>query len=267
MKAKKSLGQHFLIDGQAIQNIVAEAQIGPDDLVVEIGPGRGALTEFLVRRAGRVVAIEIDTDLCGLLKRQFAEQANFSLIAEDVQQVDLKTLVREANFARAVLVGNLPYHITGTLLRQIFDAREVFHHAVIMVQREVAHRLTAVPGNKSYGVLTTVAQINSVPKLLFDLPPASFEPPPKVHSSVLKLNFECAPQYTVADQDLFLKVVHASFQQRRKMLRNTLRPLFGGDDIVFQEILTEACVADTLRPEAVSVEQFEHIARAWHMRR
>jgi 16S rRNA (adenine1518-N6/adenine1519-N6)-dimethyltransferase len=143
----------------------------------------------------------------------------------------------------------------------------VLSKAVIMVQREVARRITAKPGNKDYGVLTTVTQINCVPQLIFDLPPSYFEPPPKVHSSVLRLQFDGAPQFIVEDQDLFLKVVHASFQQRRKMLRNTLRSLFDGNDDLLIEILQEAGVDATLRPEAVPVGQFELIARAWDKRR
>ena len=266
MKAKKSLGQHFLIDGNAIRQIVDEAKINADDLVIEIGPGRGALTEFLVRRAGQVVAIEIDKDLCGLLERQFASHQNFRLIADDVLQVDLVQLVKEAGFPRAILIGNLPYQITGILMRQIFEARDVFHHAIIMVQREVARRLTAQAGNKDYGVLTTVTQISSVPQLLFDLPPSFFDPPPKVHSSAVRLRFDCEPLYSVVSRDQFLKVVHVAFQQRRKMLRNTLRPLFA-DDVLLHEILDEVGIDATLRAEAVSVDRFEKIARAWQKRR
>ena len=263
MKAKKSLGQHFLIDGKSIQAIVDAARIDTDDLVIEIGPGRGALTEFLVRRGAQVVAIEIDNDLSNSLRKQYAMYSNFSLIAKDVQLVDIKQLVGDAGFSRAILIGNLPYHITGLLIRQILEAREVLRRAVIMVQREVAHRMTATPGKKDYGVLTTVTQTNSVPELLFDLPPSYFEPPPKVHSSVLRLGFEGAPLYSVADQVLFLKVVHAGFQQRRKMLRNTLPTLVDGDEILLNEILAEADVDASLRPEAVSVDQFERIARIW----
>jgi 16S rRNA (adenine1518-N6/adenine1519-N6)-dimethyltransferase len=266
VKAKKSLGQHFLIDGLSIRQIVEEAQIGADDLVIEIGPGRGALTEFLVGRAGQVVAIEIDRDLCGLLERQFAGHKNFRLIADDVLHVDLVQLVNEAGFARAILIGNLPYQITGILMRQIFGARDAFHRAIIMVQREVARRLTAQAGNKDYGVLTTVTQISSVPQLLFDLPPSFFDPPPKVHSSAVRLLFDCDPLYSVVDRDLFLKVVRAAFQQRRKMLRNTLRPLFG-NDVLLQEILEDVGVDATLRAEAVAVDRFEKIARAWQKRR
>lgn len=267
MKAKKALGQHFLIDGGAIRQIVDEAQIGADDLVIEIGPGRGALTGLLVKRAAQVVAIEIDEDMCHILRRQFAQSKNFSLIAKDVQEVDLCALVKNKKFSRAILVGNLPYHITGILMRQILGARDVLSNAIIMVQREVAHRIVAKPGNKDYGVLTAVAQITCVPQLLFDLPPTFFEPPPKVHSSVLRLKFNGISQFSVVDHDLFLKVVHAGFQQRRKMLRNTLRTLFGGNGSLLVDILQEAGVDATLRPEAVSVDQFELIARAWDKRR
>lgn len=266
MKAKKSFGQHFLVDETAVQQIVAEARIGKNDLVVEISPGRGALTELLVASAGRVVAIEIDKDLCSLLRQQFSQAENFNLIEADVQHVDLEQIVEESGFSSAILVGNLPYHITGLLLRQILGARGKFRHAVIMVQREVARRITSPPGSKAYGVLTAVAQTSCVPGLLFDLPPSAFDPPPKVHSSVLRLEFDACPLFSIEDSGLFMKVVHAGFQQRRKMLKNTLRQLFGGNEPLLNEILEEAGVDSSLRPEAVSIGQFEQIARGWHKR-
>lgn len=267
MRAKKSLGQHFLVDGEAIRNIVLAANLQPNDLVIEIGPGRGALTEFLVRSGAQVCAVEIDPDMCLLLKTQFGDQENFTLVEGDVQKVNLRELVTQSDCDRAVLVGNLPYQITGTLVRQILDARDVFRYAVIMVQREVARRMVAQPIGKDYGVLTAVTQIYCAPRLLFDLPPDAFAPPPKVHSSVLLLDFDCDPLFQVEDSDAFMKVVHAGFQQRRKMLRNTLRSLVGGDDVLLNEILEEAGVDGSLRPEAVSVDLFDQIARAWCKRR
>ncbi len=261
MKAKKSLGQHFLNHGPSIQHIVDAAGIGAKDLVVEIGPGHGVLTGLLLERAGRVIAIEIDDNLCGKLAERFAHVGHFQLIHRDVQQVDLATLVHESGCRRAILVGNLPYFITGILLRQITDARHAWLRAVIMVQREVAQRMVALPGCKDYGVLSAVIQVRCIPRRLFDLPPDAFSPPPKVHSSVLSLDFETPSPYHLENEAQFLQVVRTAFQQRRKMLHNTLRPLILQKGTDFQMVFEAAEVDGNLRPEAVSIEKFERICR------
>ena len=225
MKAKKALGQHFLTHGPSIRQIVDTAQIGVDDLVVEIGPGQGALTSQLIETGAQIAAIEIDQGLGSVLKRRFGSDETFALIQRDVLQVDLVGLVRELGFESAILVGNLPYQITGALMRQITDARAIFSRAVIMVQREVGRRIVASPGGKDYGVLSTVAQIRCRPRWVFDLPPEHFAPPPKIHSSVLVLDFEPDPVFDVADEAQFLRLVRTAYQQRRKKLRNTLKAL------------------------------------------
>ena len=258
VKAKKRLGQHFLIDGSSIAKIADAAQIEKDDLVVEIGPGRGALTGPLIARASRVIAIEIDRELCALLADRFGSQ--LKIVSDDVLQVNLPKLVETSGSEKAILVGNLPYRITGALIRQITDARGVWKRAVISVQREVGQRMIAPPGSKAYGVLSIVTQVRCVAKGLFDLPPTHFFPVPKVHSSVLLLDFEATSAYDIADERRLFGVVRAAFQQRRKMLRNALAGLI--DD----EILTEAHVNGRARPEAISIDGFERICRAWAAR-
>lgn len=264
VRAKKSLGQHFLNDDGAVLKIVEAAQIEAHNTVVEIGPGLGALTENLVAVAQRILAVEIDGELCGYLRQKFAHTKAFELVQNDVRQVNLLGLVCDVEQADAVLVGNLPYQITGALIRQILDARKAYRQAIIMVQREVAQRMVAQPGGKDFGVLTAVTQINCVPELLFDLPPASFDPPPKVHSSVLRLRFDCDPLFQVSDEGVFLKVVHAAFQQRRKMVRNTLRALLGQETLI--EVLAQADIDGSLRPEALRIDQFDRIAQIWSHR-
>lgn len=266
MKTRKALGQHFLVHGPSIRHIADAAHIGPDDLVLEIGPGRGALTGALMERSARVIAIELDGDLCASLSARISDARRFCLINADVQDVDLAALVRESGHARAVLVGNLPYGITGALMRQITDARAVLTRAVVMVQREVARRITAQPGGKDFGVLSAMVQVRCVPGHVLDLPPGHFEPPPKVHSSVLRLDFEALPPYRIQDEGRFLQVVRMAFQQRRKMLRNALRPLVQNDETALQALLDAAGVDGRLRPEAVSIDAFERICQALQAR-
>ena len=254
MKIKKRLGQHFLTDDTSVRKIVEAAEIDTDDLVVEIGPGRGALTQHLVGRAGQVVAIEVDEELCDLLADQFGSL--LKLIANNVQQVNLEAVVENEKREKAILIGNLPYQITGALIRQITDARKVWKRAVIMVQREVAQRMVAEPGSKIYGVLSVVTQVRCHVTKLFDLPPTHFYPEPKVHSSVLVLDFERASRYDIADERRLFGLVRAAFQKRRKMVRNAL----GG--LVDETTLAMAGIDGQMRPEAISIDGFERICRA-----
>ena len=256
MKPKKKWGQHFLVNAASAARIVEAARIGKADSVVEIGPGRGALTGALLARAKRVIAIEIDENLCALLAAQFGSQ--LKLVSEDVRRVHLSALVDPRD--KAILVGNLPYHITGALIRQITDARGAWKRAIIAVQREVGQRLIAQPGSKTYGVLSIVTQVRCAAKRLFDLPPAHFFPAPKVHSSVLMLDFEAPSAYDIADERRLFGIVRAAFQQRRKMVRNALA------HVVDDEILMAADVDGRARPEALSIDGFERICRALAMR-
>ncbi len=254
MKSRKRLGQHFLTEGASAARIVDAAQIGKEDLVIEIGPGRGALTGLLVERADQVIAIEIDRALCSTLSARFGSR--LKIVSDDVLKVNMPALVETSNREKAILVGNLPYRITGALIRQITDARKVWKRAVITVQREVGQRMIARPGNRSYGVLSIVTQVRCAAKRLFDLPPTHFFPAPSVHSSVLMLDFEATSAYDIADERRLFGVVRAAFQQRRKMVRNALAGL------VDDEMLREADIDGRARPETLSIDGFERICRA-----
>ena len=259
LRAKKRFGQHFLSDAGAVSQIVSAAKVGADDFVVEIGPGRGALTGLLLEQARKVVGIEVDRELCAYLNEYFGTA--LGVLNRDVLEVDLAQLVREEGAQQAVLVGNLPYNITGAIIQQILRARSVFRCAVVMVQREVARRIMASPGGKEYGLLSISVQLHTQPEKLFDLSPGQFNPVPQVHSSVLRFNFEKSPVASVSDEQLFFKVIRAAFQQRRKMLKNTLAFLAGGPAGVAR-VCAAAGVDSRLRPEAVSIAQFEQICRA-----
>ena len=258
VKRKTRLGQHFLTDVVSIERIVEAAQIEKEDLVVEIGPGRGALTGLLVEQAEQVVAIEVDGELCDLLSDRFGSQ--LKIVSDDVRRVNLSVLVEMFQKEKVVLVGNLPYHITGALIRQITDAQRLWKRAVITVQREVGQRMIAPPGSKRYGVLSVVTQVRCVAKRLFDLPPAHFYPPPKVYSSALMLDFEANSAYDIVDERRLFGVVRAAFQQRRKMVRNALA------GVVDDEILMKANIDGRARPETISIDGFERICRALAMR-
>ena len=260
MRARQRLGQHFLTDAHAIQRIVDASGVGPNDLVVEVGPGRGALTRELLKRGSRVAGIELDRSLCSLLQKDLGSGGRLEILNSDVLRVDLPALVRREGFESAVLVGNIPYNITGAVVKQVLDARAVFRRAVLMVQREVARRIVARPGGRAYGILSIAVQIRTSPEWMFDLSPEHFSPPPRVHSSVLRLDFSSSPPIRIEDEALFFHVVRTVFGQRRKMLRNTMQGLVGCREQL-PAVLSAAGVDSRMRPEAVSAEQFERMSR------
>lgn len=259
-KPKKGLAQHFLTDAGAVHRIVEAACAGADDLVVEIGPGRGALTGRLLAESARVIGIERDEALCGFLRSRFGSELH--LRNQDVLTIDFHELIRAEGFERAVLVGNLPYNITGSVLRRILESRCRFKRAVLTVQREVARRMVAAPGSTDYGILSIAVQLVSRPRRLFDLSPDVFLPAPRVVSSVMRLDFQGEAPYRIQDEDFFFRVVRTAFAQRRKMLKNTLRGIVNGRSAALERAGAAAAVDFRLRPEAISIPQFERICRA-----
>ncbi len=253
------LDQHFLSDPFVADQIVTATGVRDGELAVEIGPGRGALTGGLVERARRVIGIEIDPSLCRFLESRYGQ--TFRAAHADVLKVDFPALVRGEGFDQAVLVGNLPYSITGSIVERIIDARQVFTRTILMVQREVARRMAAQPGGKEYGILSIAVQLHARPECLFDIPPESFRPAPKVHSSVIRLEFLPDPCAGVPDEAFFFRVVRRAFQQRRKMLKNTLLDFVHGRGDLLSDVLKDSGVAPHLRPEAVSIRQFASICR------
>ncbi len=221
LRPEKARGQNFLLHPHQARRIVALLQLGPDDLVVEVGPGLGALTLFLAQEAGRVVALEVDQALAAYLRDElFAAEPRVEIICQDVLRFDFKQLAREAGRPLAV-AGNLPYQITSPLLFKLVEEKGALSRAVLMMQQEVGARLTAGPGTKDYGILSVLLQYHFAMSRLFTLGPANFYPPPQVTSVLMRLEPR-QPDPQARDEGFFARLVKAAFATRRKTLRNTL---------------------------------------------
>lgn len=221
-RPKKSLGQNFLHDVHIARKIIASMNLNRNDRVVEIGPGKGALTALLLEKLSHLTAIEVDDQLAAQLQLTFEEK--LTLIHDDVLNVDLNTLAKKTG-GPVRIVGNIPYNITSPILFWTIDGRESVHDCTIMMQREVARRLTAKPSTKEYGILSVFAQYYATPKLLFNVSPKSFAPVPEVTSSVVHLDFQLQHKPQAHNDKIFRAVVRGTFGKRRKTLRNGLRSL------------------------------------------
>jgi len=212
--ARPKLGQHFLSDCGILARIAEAACPAREPLAIEIGPGRGSLTEFLLERADRVVAIELDQALAASLRERFPR---LEVLGADVRDTDL------AQWGPAVVAGNLPYYITSPILERIFSMGAALRRAVVLVQLEVAERLTAKPGTRDYGFLTVEAQCFTRPEILLRVPAGAFSPPPKVESAVVRME----PRPAIEDAAGFLEFAGRAFHHKRKTLRNNMRPFYG----------------------------------------
>ena len=267
---KAKLGQNFLADRKAAEKIVDALGDVSQSLVVEVGPGRGALTDTLVQRAGRVIAIEFDRMLATELRVKYSREPKMEVLEADVLAIDFRTVLnrtigplndlRPLKPERARLLGNLPYYITSDILLHIFKFYEQFDLIVIMVQREVADRIAAKPGTRDYGLLSATAQLYTQVEKLFTLPPGAFAPPPKVHSSVLRM--KVAPRFddlgVVADE--FIEFLKLAFAMKRKTLMNNLKKEYSEDQI--RAALKQTGVRADVRAEALPLEKSAAVFRA-----
>ncbi len=238
----RKLGQHFLRNAGILRRIAEAAAPEPVDTVVEIGPGKGALTGYLLERARRVVAVEVDRELVEGLRHRFSGVENLEILQADVLKTDL------ARYMPAVIAGNLPYYITSPILERVLQLTPRFPRAVLLVQKEVADRLTARPGRRTYGYLTVAAAVFAEVRVLCRVSPGSFSPPPKVESAVVIL--EPHPGPLVAEPARFLEFVSTCFRGKRKTLKNNLRSLYPR--------ISELPEA-SLRAEQLSLQQFEKL--------
>jgi 16S rRNA (adenine1518-N6/adenine1519-N6)-dimethyltransferase len=218
--AKKSLGQNFLVDENYIGKVVAALSLAKDDTVIEIGPGRGALTERLVEKAGQIIAVEIDDNLVPFLRDKFSGKDNFSVVHEDALEIDYRTLLK-VNSVK--LVANLPYYISTAILQRLITHRECFSRMVLMLQREVVERITAEPGSSERGFLTVLVDAYMKAENLFDVPPRAFRPEPKVWSAVVRLVPNAEDEIGIADPAIFRELVSAGFAYKRKTILNNFK--------------------------------------------
>lgn len=260
MGKRKKLGQHFLIDKNIARKIVQLAEIKPDETVVEIGPGRGILTRLLIRQAKRVIAIELDRDLYHRLEKEFCDehnqpvrQAGLSLIYGDALKYPYETIAGSFK-----VVANLPYSITTPLLFHLLELKEKISGMTLMIQKEVADRIIAKPGKKTYGPLSLAVQLYADPKIRFLVRPTCFLPRPKVASAVIQLHHLLALRVPVQER-LFLWTVKAAFGHRRKTLKNSLRDA-GLKDEMIQEALKSSGIIGARRAETLSLDEFGRLS-------
>ncbi len=253
-RPRKRLGQHFLIDHNIVRKILDLAALRPDETVLEIGPGRGALTGPLCERAGQVIAIEVDPDLYRHLQATLADRPALDLRLGDALAFPFKTLP-----TGTVVVANLPYYLSTPLLFALLEARECLSRLVVMVQTEVARRIVAAPGHADYGVLSVLLQCWTSPTLAFRVSPTCVRPRPDVGSSVLAVRIRSEPAAPISDTQHFTRVVRAAFAHRRKTVTNSLRDEGFAQEAV-QAALPQAGVAPGRRAETLSILEFAALA-------
>jgi 16S rRNA (adenine1518-N6/adenine1519-N6)-dimethyltransferase len=266
---KPKLGQNFLTDVGAAEKIIDALGDISQKLVVEIGPGQGALTRTLAKRAGRLIAIELDRLMATELRYNYTRFANVEILEGDILKIDFRTVLhrtigplndlRPLKPSRASVIGNLPYYITSDILLHLFEFHDQFDAMVIMVQREVADRIAAEPESRDYGLLSATTQLYCRVDNLFTLPPGAFTPPPKVHSSVLRLTVAPRFQELNVEPKTFIPFLKAAFAMKRKTLLNNLKALFPSAQI--KAALEETAIRPDARAEAMSLDQ---TARLFH---
>ncbi len=264
LSANKNLGQNFLINDSVVDKIVDSANITKEDLVLEIGPGLGNLTEFLLEKAGKVIAIELDNRMIEILNDRFSMYDNFEIINEDVLKVDLHELIKNnksLEIKNVKIVANLPYYITTPIIMKLLEEKLDIESITVMVQKEVADRLIATPGEKLSGAITYCVYYYASSESITIVENNSFIPEPEVDSEVIKLSIRKNPPVDVLDEKMFFKVIKASFMQRRKTLINAL--VNGGilpnkDDA--KKVFDDLNLDYNIRGEVLSINQFAEIS-------
>ena len=260
LRPRKSLGQHFLTDPNILKRVVETARIEGKDVVLEVGPGLGKLTAVLAEKARRVFAVEIDEGLAEVLRTKMAGQRNVEVIRNDILEVNFHQFI-EKEGQRLKVVANLPYQISTPLLFRFIDSRRLFASLTLMLQKEVARRMTATPGGKDYGVLSIFTQAVSDCSIRFLIKPSAFVPPPRVHSAVIHMVWKMRPIANIEDE-WFKKVVRGSFLYRRKTLINALR--HSGLALAQNSIerIKGSGIDPQRRPETLTIEEFVLLADA-----
>jgi len=251
IRPKKSLGQNFLVDGNVLRNIADALALGPEDTVLEIGPGTGLLTELLQPRVGQLVAVEIDRQLAAILRVKFFGRANFRLVEGDILDMEPMTLSRDLPLR---VVGNIPYYITSQIIFHFFDRRRNLVDMALLMQREVAERIVAAAGDPEYGILSVFSRTFADAEILLDVPRTVFKPRPKVDSALVRWRFSDRHTRDLRDEALYRRLVRTAFGQRRKMLRKSLRDRFALEALAAFDL--------TRRPEDLGVGDWIAMANA-----
>lgn len=262
--ANKKLGQNFLIDDNAIDAIVNSSKISKEDLVIEIGPGLGTLTKPLLESAGKVICIELDTRMIEILEDRFKLYDNFELINNDVLKVDLNKLISEnkkETIKHAKVVANLPYYITTPIIMKLLEERLDIESITVMIQKEVADRLVAKPGEVNTGAITYAINYYTKPSRIYEVDKTSFIPAPEVNSTIIKLDVLKTPSVKVENEELMFKIIKSAFMQKRKTLLNSLTNsnLFGNKDEI-EKILQEFNIDLKIRGEKLTLAEYAQIA-------
>lgn len=260
---QKKYGQNFLIDTHVLDKIIAAANITKNDMVLEIGPGIGTMTQYLAEAAGQVVAVEIDDNLIPILEDTLKDCDNVTIIHDDILKVDLSHLAAQYNSGRPIkIVANLPYYITTPIIMSLFEKDVPVRNITVMVQKEVADRMQVGPGSKDYGALSLAVQYYAEPYLVANVPPNCFLPRPKVGSAVIRLTRYMKPPVIVQDSRLMFQLIRASFNQRRKTLQNGL---YNYPELPFSKDQIAMAIADlglppAVRGETLTLAQFARLA-------
>lgn len=260
---QKKFGQNFLIDDHVITKIINAAEITKDDLVLEIGPGIGTMTQYLAESAGKVIAVEIDKNLIPILGETLAEYDNVMVINEDILKLDINRLVEEENDGKPIkVVANLPYYITTPIIIGLFESHVPLQSITVMVQKEVADRMQVGPGSKDYGALSLAVQYYAKPYIAANVPPNCFIPRPGVGSAVIRLTRYEEPPVMVKDESLMFKLIRASFNQRRKTLQNGIAnsPELPYSKAQVEKALEKMGLAANVRGESLTLAEFAKLS-------
>ena len=263
IKANKKLGQNFLVDDDVIDSIIASADLSRNSVVIEIGPGLGTLTAKLLEKAGKVIGIELDERMIKILNDRFSLYNNLLLINDDILKVNMKQLISEnlKEFSEVKIVANLPYYITTPIIMKLLEERLNIESIIVMIQKEVADRITAMPGDKLSGAITYSVNYYAEPDKIEFVDKCSFIPSPEVDSEVIKLKIREKPVVLVENEELFFKLIKASFMQRRKTLKNGISNSgIVKDKKILTEIFEELGLDAEVRGETLSLEQFAKLS-------
>ena len=265
ISANKNLGQNFLIDEQVLEAIIDSSEICSDDVVIEVGPGLGTLTKELLKKAGKVIAVELDSKMVQVLNNRFIAEKNFEIINEDILKVDLNKIIKnekEKNgFKKVKVVANLPYYITTPIIIYLLENNLKLDLITVMIQKEVADRITATPGSKMSGAITYFSHYYSEPKSVMVVANTSFIPQPKVDSEVITLKILEQPSVNVENKQLFFNIIKANFTQRRKTFVNALvnaKIVNSKEDA--KKILNQLNINENVRGETLSMQEYEKVA-------